>query len=86
DGLDWDVVYSKKVAPDGWVPPAPLQIDEPDASPSSSAVNAQAIAATPANQGPLGHSEQKLFDGFTFTADPEFVKNSSTNGRSQDKK
>eukprot|EP01064_Diplonema_japonicum_P021170 TRINITY_DN30718_c0_g1_i1.p1 TRINITY_DN30718_c0_g1~~TRINITY_DN30718_c0_g1_i1.p1 ORF type:complete len:393 (+),score=82.70 TRINITY_DN30718_c0_g1_i1:82-1260(+) len=79
EGLNWDLVYQKKIAPEGWVAPAPLQVegaDDPAATPGapSAAVSAQAIAATPANQGPLANSEQQLFDGFTFTADPEIKK------------
>ena len=63
------------------MPPPPLQVDGNEGPPqttdpkgANTVANAQAIAATPAGQAPLGHSEQQLFDGFTFTADNEMKK------------
>ena len=64
-------MYNKRIQPEGWVEPPPLKLDEDPSNPSESSqkVSAQQVAHTPANQGPLGHSEQQLFDGFTFTAE-----------------
>ena len=75
-------MYRKEVAPEGWVAPSPLKLDDDEPSAPAAtggggpnnAASAQAIAHTPANQLPLGTSEQQLFDGFTYTADSDLGK------------
>eukprot|EP01062_Namystynia_karyoxenos_P069685 TRINITY_DN65160_c0_g1_i1.p1 TRINITY_DN65160_c0_g1~~TRINITY_DN65160_c0_g1_i1.p1 ORF type:complete len:395 (+),score=146.53 TRINITY_DN65160_c0_g1_i1:89-1186(+) len=66
--INWDAVYAKKVQPEGWVPPQPLDVDTLVAKAESGADSPRVISQTPAGQGPLQATDQELFDGFTYTA------------------
>eukprot|EP01063_Lacrimia_lanifica_P004781 TRINITY_DN1271_c2_g1_i1.p1 TRINITY_DN1271_c2_g1~~TRINITY_DN1271_c2_g1_i1.p1 ORF type:complete len:389 (+),score=183.45 TRINITY_DN1271_c2_g1_i1:106-1272(+) len=93
DGLNWETVYAKKHQPEGWTPLPPLQLDDivqeqtTDSKGQTTNVqaNAAAVAATPANQGPLGNSEQQLFQGFTFTAEAELAEKAKKEGKEEKK-